>query len=154
MYTRYMHSLRIFLSAVRLQVVCGPCSSYAGHLYEVLGAELGVADGMTMKSFFCSELTTACAGQISFPTYLGQSYCGKHVGGGDDQLWSYPIDEEGVSGWGPQLSLSFAFGTDKKSYRYWWVVSRRSKHVPKSRANNKRTVPPGRQREVIIRLDS
>lgn len=75
------------------QVVCGQCHSYSGHLYEVLGAELGVEDGMTMKSDFCEELVGACAGQIDFPAYDGTSYCDKHTGGGNDLFWSYPYTE-------------------------------------------------------------
>lgn len=80
-----------------VQVACGPCSSYAGHLYERLGSELGVADGMTLKSDFCNKMVDACGGDagIDFPTYGDQTYCQKHVGGDDDQLWSYPIDESG-----------------------------------------------------------
>eukprot|EP00904_Undaria_pinnatifida_P007443 jgi/Undpi1/3829/HiC_scaffold_16.g07198.m1 len=76
------------------KVACGPCSAYAGHLYERLGAELGVSDGMTMKSDFCNGMVEACAGQIAFPTYDGgsTSYCQKHVGD-SDLIWSYPIDE-------------------------------------------------------------
>ncbi|CAM9581883.1 unnamed protein product, partial [Ectocarpus sp. 8 AP-2014] len=72
------------------QVVCGRCHSYSAHLYEYLAAELGLLDGMTMKSDFCNELVTACAGQIDFPTYDGGSvdYCTKHTGGGDDFFWS------------------------------------------------------------------
>ncbi|CAN0441744.1 unnamed protein product [Pylaiella littoralis] len=75
------------------QVVCGVCHSYSGHLYEKLGAELGALDGMTMKSDFCEELVTACAGQIIFPTYDGKDYCTKHTGGGSDQFWSYPYTQ-------------------------------------------------------------
>lgn len=51
---------------------------------------------MTMKADFCSDLTAACADQIEFKSYGGDSYCSKHVGGDEDQLWSYPIDEEGM----------------------------------------------------------
>lgn len=72
------------------------CHSYSGHLYEVLGAELGAVDGMTMKSDFCEEVVSACAGQIVFPTYdNGEDYCTKHTGGGDDLFWSYPYTECG-----------------------------------------------------------
>lgn len=73
------------------QVVCGRCHSYSAHLYERLGAELGVVDGMTMTSDFCEELVSACQGQIVFTTYdNGDDYCEKHVGGDTDQFWSYP----------------------------------------------------------------
>ncbi|CAM9548065.1 unnamed protein product [Ectocarpus sp. 6 AP-2014] len=79
------------------QVVCGVCGSYSGHLYERLGAELGVLDGMTMKSDFCEELVSACNEQITFPTYDGgDDYCTKHTGGGDDQFWSYPYTESDI----------------------------------------------------------
>lgn len=78
-----------------IQVVCGPCNSYSGHLYERLGSELGTPDGMTMKTEFCNDLVTACTGQMEFPTYDGVSYCDKHVGDQGDQLWSYPIDPSG-----------------------------------------------------------
>ncbi|CAM9143199.1 unnamed protein product, partial [Hapterophycus canaliculatus] len=84
-------------------VVCGVCHSYSGHLYERLGPELGVLDGMTMKNDFCDELVTACAGQITFPTYDGgDDYCTKHTGGTTDQFWSYPytepeVNEDGLS---------------------------------------------------------
>lgn len=77
------------------QVACGPCHSFSGHLYERLGAELGDRDGMTMKSGFCAELVAACEGEIEFSTYDGESYCEKHVGGGVDMTWSYPIDDDG-----------------------------------------------------------
>ncbi|CAM9889122.1 unnamed protein product, partial [Ectocarpus sp. 4 AP-2014] len=79
------------------QVVCGVCGSYSGHLYERLGAELGVLDGMTMKNDFCEELVSACNEQITFPTYDGgDDYCTKHTGGGDDQFWSYPYNESDI----------------------------------------------------------
>lgn len=71
------------------------CHSYSGHLYEVLGAELGALDGLTMTNDFCDELTTACDGQITFPTYDGDDYCTKHTGGTTDQFWSYPYIEGG-----------------------------------------------------------
>eukprot|EP00903_Cladosiphon_okamuranus_P010393 g9831.t1 len=87
------------------QVVCGQCHSYSGHLYEVLGSELGVEDGMTMKSSFCEELVAACDGQIVFPTYDGESYCDKHTGGGDDMFWSYPYEEPEI--FEPGLSDAF-----------------------------------------------
>lgn len=88
-------SSRLSLSTVAInQVVCGVCHSYSGHLYEQLGAELGILDGMTMKSAFCEELVDACSGQITFPTYDGgEDYCEKHTGGGDDFFWSYPYEE-------------------------------------------------------------
>ena len=95
------------VSRPRVQVACGPCSAYAGHLYERLGAELGVSDGMTMKSDFCNGMVEACAGQIAFPTYDGgsTSYCQKHVGD-SDLIWSYPIDESGNgSGQGPAVVM-------------------------------------------------
>lgn len=76
-----------------MQVVCGVCHSYSAHLYERLGSELGGADGMTMKDSFCQELVKECAGEISFPTYGGLSYCEKHVGDDGDQFWSYPYTE-------------------------------------------------------------
>lgn len=77
------------------QVACGPCSAYAGHLYERIGPELGVSDGMTMKTDFCNDLVSTCS-EIDFPTYEnGMSYCDKHVDNEGDVLWSYPIDPEG-----------------------------------------------------------
>ncbi|CAN0547489.1 unnamed protein product, partial [Ectocarpus sp. 12 AP-2014] len=77
------------------QVVCGRCHSYSALLHENLAAELGLLDGMTMKSEFCNELVTACDGQIDFPTYDNNTvdYCTKHTGGGDDLFWSYPYME-------------------------------------------------------------
>eukprot|EP00903_Cladosiphon_okamuranus_P006180 g6077.t1 len=78
------------------QVECGQCHSYSGHLFENLGGELGVEDGMTMKSDFCEALVKACSGEIDFRTYDGggTTYCEKHTG---DQLqdffWSYPYVE-------------------------------------------------------------
>ncbi|CAM9759383.1 unnamed protein product [Scytosiphon promiscuus] len=76
------------------QVVCGICTSFSGHLYERLAPELGVEDGLTMKNDFCSELITACDGQITFPTYDdGEDYCTKHTGGDEDLFWSYPYEE-------------------------------------------------------------
>lgn len=72
---------------------CGQCHSYSAHLYELLGAELGLPDGMTMKSEFCEELVAACTGQIPFPDYDGVDYCTKHVGGDSDLFWSYPYTE-------------------------------------------------------------
>lgn len=79
------------------QVVCGVCHSYSAHLYEILGAELGGTDGMTMKNSFCNELIAACEGQIDFPSYDGLDYCDKHTGGGDDKYWSYPYTEPNVA---------------------------------------------------------
>ncbi|CBJ28225.1 glucose sorbosone dehydrogenase [Ectocarpus siliculosus] len=77
------------------EVVCGRCHSFSAHLYENLAPELGLLDGMTMKSDFCNELLTACGGQINFPTYDNNTvdYCTKHTGGGDDFFWSYPYEE-------------------------------------------------------------
>ncbi|CAN0049121.1 unnamed protein product, partial [Ectocarpus sp. 6 AP-2014] len=76
------------------QVVCGRCHSFSAHLYEYLAPELGLLDGMTMKSAFCDELVTACDGQIDFPTYDSGTvdYCTKHTGGGEDLYWSYPYE--------------------------------------------------------------
>lgn len=77
-----------------MQVVCGSCHSYSGHLFEVLGADLGIFDGMTMKEKFCEELLSACEGQLKFPRYSGNTdYCPKHVGGTKDRFWSYPYTE-------------------------------------------------------------
>lgn len=72
-----------------MQVVCGVCHSYSAHLYEVLGAELGGTDGMTMKSSFCNDYVSACEDQIVFSA----DYCEVHTGGGDDLYWSYPYVE-------------------------------------------------------------
>ena len=92
-------------------MVCGRCHSYSAHLYEYLAAELGMLDVMTMKSDFCNELVTACAGQINFPTYDGGSvdYCTKHTGGGDDFFWSYPYEERESSALGPPHMYVFVF---------------------------------------------
>lgn len=68
------------------------CHSYSAHLYEILGKELG-NDGMMMKNDFCTELVSACMGEITFPTYEGMDYCTKHTGGGKDMFWSYPYME-------------------------------------------------------------
>lgn len=70
-------------------MLCGVCGSYSGHLYERLADALGTNDGLTMKSEFCTELTTACDGQINFLSYDGEDYCTMHTGGGDDLFWSY-----------------------------------------------------------------
>lgn len=91
------------------QVACGPCNSYSAHLYEVLGAELGPEDGMTMKNSFCEELVAACEGQIDFPTYDGESYCEKHtLGSSSDAYWSYPLDPEGKPEHDPSALASSA----------------------------------------------
>eukprot|EP00903_Cladosiphon_okamuranus_P010392 g9830.t1 len=82
-----------------MQVQCGQCHSYSGHLFADLGSELGVEDGMTMKSDFCEALVDACAGEIDFPTYDGggTTYCEKHTGDQDeDFFWSYPYVEAEV----------------------------------------------------------
>lgn len=94
------------------KVVCGPCHSFSGHLFERLGSELGARDGMTTKSGFCAEFVDACEGQIEFPAYDGESYCDKHVGGSSDMTWSYPIDENGerVSFASAVLVLYLVFG--------------------------------------------
>ncbi|CAM9680684.1 unnamed protein product [Pylaiella littoralis] len=79
-----------------LEVQCGQCHSYSGHLFEVLGAEYGVTDGMTMTNSFCDDLISACDGQIIFPDYPdGETYCEKHTGGSGDNdfFWSYPYTE-------------------------------------------------------------
>lgn len=52
-----------------------------------------------MKTDFCQELVAACEGQIEFPSYDGLSYCEKHVGNNGDQIWSYPVDDEGDVVW-------------------------------------------------------
>lgn len=76
------------------QVVCGVCHSFSGHLFERLGGELGIVDGMTMKNDFCEELVDACQGQIPFPSYEnGDDYCEKHTGGATDKYWSFPYME-------------------------------------------------------------
>ncbi|CAM9894089.1 unnamed protein product [Pylaiella littoralis] len=78
------------------EVQCGQCHSYSGHLFELLGADLGPSDGMIMKNDFCNDLVSKCAGQIIFPDYPdGETYCEKHTGGSDDNdnFWSYPYTE-------------------------------------------------------------
>lgn len=78
------------------QVQCGQCHSYSGHLFEILGPEYGVTDGLMMKNDFCNNLVSKCEGQIIFPDYDdGDSYCDKHTGGSDntDNFWSYPYTE-------------------------------------------------------------
>ncbi|CAM9165509.1 unnamed protein product [Scytosiphon promiscuus] len=115
------------------EVVCGICHSYSGHLYEQLGAELGILDGMTMKSAFCEELVDACSGQVTFPTYDdGEDYCEKHTGGGDDFFWSYPYDEPeifepGLNDFFPDLdeddfpSQTVSLKQSPDSTMYWLV---------------------------------
>ncbi|CAM9121681.1 unnamed protein product, partial [Hapterophycus canaliculatus] len=114
------------------QVVCGVCHSYSGHLYEQLGAELGILDGMTMKSLFCEELVDACSGQVTFPTYDGgEDYCEKHTGGGDDFFWSYPYEERallpGLSNFFPNLddddfpSQTISLKQSPDGSMYWLV---------------------------------
>lgn len=76
-----------------LQVICGVCGSYSGHLYERLAQTLGDEDGLTMKADFCEAFTSACDGQIDFPDYDGVGYCTMHTGGSDDLFWSYPYEE-------------------------------------------------------------
>ncbi len=80
-----------------LQVLCGRCHSFSGHLYEVLGPSLGYWDGMTMTRDFCNEYTSKCEGEIHFPIYGTVSYCDKHVGSSDEDAdglyWSYPYTE-------------------------------------------------------------
>lgn len=86
-----------------MQVECGQCHSYSGHLFADLGGELGVEDGMMMKREFCEDLVDECDGEIDFPAYDGgeTSYCDKHTGGGDDDFfWSYPYTERE---WSPFL---------------------------------------------------
>lgn len=73
------------------QVLCGQCHSYSAHLFDRLGAELGLWDGMTMTRDFCDELIDKCGNEIDFggpAEYGGLSYCAKHVG--TDQFWAYP----------------------------------------------------------------
>lgn len=77
------------------QVACGPCGSYSLHLFSRLGTELGLADGMTLKKEFCTELVNDCYEVIDFPDYPdGESYCEKHTEE-EDEIWSHPIDEDG-----------------------------------------------------------
>ena len=73
-------------------MLCGVCGSYSGHLYERLAGDLGTENGLSMKNEFCTELTTACDGQIDFPDYAEVDYCTMHTGGGDDLFWSYPYE--------------------------------------------------------------
>lgn len=68
-----------------IQVICGVCHPYSGHLYEKLGA----VDGLTMTIDFCDEYVEACEGQIAF----SDDYCEIHTLGGEtDAYWSYPLD--------------------------------------------------------------
>lgn len=77
-----------------MQVSCGSCHSYSGHLFEKMGEELGIFDGMTMKRDFCDELVLACEGQMEFRVYDdGMDYCTKHVNGTTDRFWSFPYTE-------------------------------------------------------------
>lgn len=78
------------------QVACGKCHSYSGHLYQRLGGTLGTWDGLTMKSDFCEEVVDECSDQLGLDkvTYPdGEDYCEKHVGGNNDQFWSFPYTE-------------------------------------------------------------
>lgn len=89
----------MFEQWLSLQVACGKCHSFSGHLYERLGDQLGTVDGMTMKRAFCEELVGTCGGQINFAqmSYLDgnveKDYCDMHVGGSSDQYWSFPFTE-------------------------------------------------------------
>ena len=77
------------------QAICAVCGSFSGHLYDILAAELGTEDGLTMKIDFCEALTTACDGQIDFPDYDGVGYCMMHTGvqeEEEDLYWSYPYN--------------------------------------------------------------
>lgn len=73
-------------------MLCGVCGSYSGHLYERLVDDLGAEDGLTMKSEFCTGLTTHCDGRIDLSDYDGVDYCTMHTGGDEDQFWSYPYE--------------------------------------------------------------
>ncbi|CAM9766653.1 unnamed protein product, partial [Scytosiphon promiscuus] len=83
-------------AAIYEQVVWGKCHSFSAHLFEKLGAELGPWDGMTMTNAFCTDLTTKCADELSFPSYEGVSYCDKHTGGDTDQFWAFPYVEDDI----------------------------------------------------------
>lgn len=75
-------------------MLCGVCGTYSGHLYERLVDEFGTENGLTMKNEFCTNLITACDGQIDFPDYDGVGYCTIHAGGGEtDLFWSYPYED-------------------------------------------------------------
>lgn len=77
--------------------MCGQCHSFSAHTFELLGAELGPWDGMSMKQDFCDALIDACGDQIDFggpAEYDGLTYCEKHVGtSGSDVFWSYPYSD-------------------------------------------------------------
>lgn len=83
------------------QLLCTQCHSFSAHLFEQLGNELGPFDGMTLKQEYCDALIDACDGQIAFggQAEYGESYCDKHVGGGDDLYWSYPYTDRKWIGW-------------------------------------------------------
>ncbi|CAN0432934.1 unnamed protein product [Ascophyllum nodosum] len=95
-YTAVVNGLTTECADYYKQLLCGVCGSYSGHLYERLADDLGSDDGLTMKSEFCTGLTTACDSQITFPDYDGEDYCTMHTGGGDDLWWSYPYERTGI----------------------------------------------------------
>ena len=88
-----------FLSVSTVQLVCTQCHSFSNHLFEVLGAQFGPFEGMTLKQEFCEALLSACDGQIAFPGEMeyGVSYCEKHVGVDGDKFWSYPYTDREYS---------------------------------------------------------
>eukprot|EP00903_Cladosiphon_okamuranus_P010019 g9501.t1 len=79
------------------QVLCGQCHSFSAHLFELIGADFGAWDGMTMKQDFCDALIDACGDEIPFggpAEYDGLTYCEQHVGtSGTDSFWSYPYTD-------------------------------------------------------------
>eukprot|EP00752_Nemacystus_decipiens_P008218 g7348.t1 len=77
------------------QLVCIQCHSFSAHLFERLGSEFGLFDGMNLKQDFCEALLLACDNQIVFggQAEYGMSYCQQHVGLDGDNYWSYPYTD-------------------------------------------------------------
>eukprot|EP00903_Cladosiphon_okamuranus_P008193 g7889.t1 len=78
------------------QLVCIQCHSFSNHLFERLGNDFGLLDGMNLKQEYCDALVSACGNQIDFggpAEYGGLTYCEQHVGPNGDEFWSYPYTD-------------------------------------------------------------
>ncbi|CAM9927960.1 unnamed protein product, partial [Ectocarpus sp. 4 AP-2014] len=64
-----------------LEVMCGTCHPWSGHLFERLDT------AMTLKQDFCTKFYGECATQLGLPA----DYCEVHAGPEGDQYWSYPL---------------------------------------------------------------
>eukprot|EP00752_Nemacystus_decipiens_P007896 g7055.t1 len=88
--------------------MCIQCHSFSNHLFERLGPEFGLLDGMNLKQDFCEALVSACGNQIDFggpEEYDGLSYCEQHAGLDGDEFWSYPYTDPPILE--PGLNLVF-----------------------------------------------